>query len=82
MSMSDNGGGAASNTLGIQMLRTIAQQISAMTAAIQVAFPTFQAAAPATATSPGAPGQVAYDSTHFYVCVAANTWVRATLATF
>lgn len=47
MSMSDNGGGAASNTLGIQMLRTIAQQISAMTAAIQAVFP----AATASATS-------------------------------
>lgn len=38
--------------------------------------------APATATSAGTPGQVAYDATHFYVCVATNTWVRATLASF
>jgi hypothetical protein len=39
-------------------------------------------AAPALATSAGKTGQVAYDATHFYVCVALNTWVRATLATF
>lgn len=39
-------------------------------------------AAPATATSAGKSGQIAFDATHFYVCVALNTWVRATLATF
>lgn len=39
-------------------------------------------AAPATAASAGKAGQIAYDATHIYVCVALNTWVRATLATF
>jgi hypothetical protein len=39
-------------------------------------------AAPATATSTGKPNQIAYDAAHIYVCVAVNTWVRATLATF
>jgi hypothetical protein len=39
-------------------------------------------AAPSTATSTGQPGQIAYDATHIYVCVATNVWVRATLATF
>lgn len=38
--------------------------------------------APASASAPGSPGQIAYDATHIYVCVAANTWVRATLAAF
>ena len=38
--------------------------------------------APATATSTGIAGQIAYDATHIYVCVATNTWVRATLATW
>lgn len=37
---------------------------------------------PATASSTGTAGQVAYDATHFYVCVATDTWVRASLATF
>lgn len=37
---------------------------------------------PATAASPGTPGQIAYDATHIYVCIATNTWVRAVTATF
>ena len=38
--------------------------------------------APTTATQIGAAGQIAYDATHFYVCVATNTWVRSTLTTW
>jgi hypothetical protein len=37
---------------------------------------------PATASSPGVAGQIAFDGTHIYVCVAANTWTRANLASF
>lgn len=40
------------------------------------------AAVPATATSTGIVGQVAYDSTWFYVCTATNTWRRAALSTW
>jgi hypothetical protein len=32
--------------------------------------------APATPTSPGTAGQMAYSPTHFYVCTALNTWKR------
>lgn len=39
-------------------------------------------AAPATAADPGNVNDVAFDATHFYVCVAANTWVRSALATW
>jgi hypothetical protein len=39
-------------------------------------------AAPSAATSAGVAGTWAYDSTHIYVCVATNTWVRASLATW
>jgi hypothetical protein len=39
-------------------------------------------AAPATATAAGKTGTIAFDATHFYMCVATNVWVRATLATF
>jgi hypothetical protein len=39
-------------------------------------------AVPVSATAAGKPNQIAYDATHIYVCVAVNTWVRATLATF
>jgi hypothetical protein len=38
--------------------------------------------APATNSSTGTAGQMAYDGTHLYVCVATNTWVRTTLSTF
>ena len=39
-------------------------------------------AAPSSATSTGTSGQVAYDATHLYICVATNTWVRTTLSTW
>lgn len=32
---------------------------------------------PASATSAGIAGQIAFDSQNLYVCVAANTWRRA-----
>jgi hypothetical protein len=39
-------------------------------------------AVPATATSVGRPGQMAFDATGLYICVANNTWRKATLASF
>jgi len=36
-------------------------------------------AAPATKTSTGQVGQVAFDATHAYFCTAANTWVRVAI---
>lgn len=38
--------------------------------------------APATAASPGKTGQIAYDATHFYICIATDTWVRVAIATW
>lgn len=49
--------------------------------AIKAGFPNW-VTVPILATSTGTAGQVAYDATHFYVCVATNTWVRVALATF
>ena len=37
---------------------------------------------PASATAVGNAGEIAYDATNIYVCVAANTWVKAALATW
>lgn len=37
---------------------------------------------PATATSAGVAGQIAYDSNYFYQCIATNTWVRAAMSTW
>ena len=39
-------------------------------------------APPVTATDPGVAGEVRYESGFLYVCVATDTWVRATLATW
>jgi hypothetical protein len=41
-----------------------------------------RAAVPATATSTGTAGQIAWDATFIYVCTATNTWVRAALSTW
>ena len=37
---------------------------------------------PATSTSAGIAGQIAYDATFLYICVAANTWKRVPLGAF
>lgn len=36
----------------------------------------FVTTVPSTRTSAGTKGQIAYDSTHLYVCVATDTWIR------
>jgi hypothetical protein len=38
--------------------------------------------APESPTSTGTAGAMAYDANNFYVCVASNTWKRASLSTF
>jgi hypothetical protein len=42
----------------------------------------FETTAPATASSTGTAGMIAYDGDYFYVCVASNTWLKAALATW
>lgn len=37
---------------------------------------------PATANATGTAGEIRYNSTHIYVCVANNTWKRADLSTW
>ena len=41
--------------------------------------PVVKASVPLTITSDGRPGQMAYDSSYLYVCIAPNTWKRASL---
>lgn len=41
-----------------------------------------QVAVPATITSPGVKGTVAYDNNYLYLCVQDNTWRRAQLDLF
>lgn len=38
--------------------------------------------APASASASGQPGQWSYDAEYYYICVAANTWLRTSLATW
>ncbi len=38
--------------------------------------PVVWVAAPASSSSAGTAGQIAFDSSYLYVCVAANTWRR------
>ena len=38
--------------------------------------------APANSTANGVSGTLAFDSTHVYVCIANNTWMRSTLASW
>lgn len=61
-------------------LSVAATEISALQANVALALTT--TSIPATISSTGRAGQVAFDSTHLYVCVATNTWVKATLTTF
>jgi hypothetical protein len=37
---------------------------------------------PITSSSAGTAGQLAYDTTHLYLCIATNSWVRASFATW
>ena len=39
-------------------------------------------AVPATASSNGTPGTLAFDATNLYVCVANSVWVKAALTTW
>ena len=39
-------------------------------------------AVPALANSAGTKGQITFSSSHIYLCVANNTWVRAAISTF
>lgn len=39
-------------------------------------------ATPASATATGTAGQIAYDASYFYVCIATDTWERTALSTW
>jgi hypothetical protein len=61
-------------------LAVAASEISALQSNVALALTT--TSIPAHNNSTGITGQVAFDSTNLYVCVATNTWVKATLTTF
>lgn len=67
--------GAAFNLSALTADRTLSVLNVAGTLPVAVAVP-------ATATSTGVAGSIAYNATHVYICVSTNVWVRASLATF
>jgi hypothetical protein len=48
---------------------------------IQTALQTAESRTPASSSAAGVAGQMCYDGTYLYLCVAANTWVRFTPTT-
>jgi hypothetical protein len=83
--MAEHASPPAQGTASLDNLATngklLNQQMSNLIQAVNSAFPNF-VGVPASSSSPGTANQVAADSTHFYVCVATNTWGRVTLSTF
>lgn len=74
--------GNALNPSSFAGIITVLQQLvigqSALTTAINNKFPNW-VAVPTATTDPGSPGQVAFDGTYFYCCVATDTWGRVLL---
>lgn len=56
-------------------------EISALQESVATS-PQFTPTAPVSSSAAGTAGQIAYDTTHLYVCIATNTWVRTSLATW
>lgn len=60
------------------VLNTALTSLDTRTSAVEAKF----RAVPSTAGSTGVAGQIAYDSTYLYICVATNTWKRVALSTW
>ena len=73
---------AANSDVRVSSQKATKTFVNAAKAAAIAACTAAPVAAPGTASSAGVAGQWAYDTTHIYVCISTNTWVRATLATF
>lgn len=73
-------GSASINLPGVNQAGT--QDTSGNAATATVATRVSDTAAPSTATDTGTAGEVRYDGSYIYVCVATDTWVRAALSTW
>ena len=60
----------------------VSKKASVSSLASSVASTIVLATPPATSTSTGVAGTLAYDSSNVYVCVATNTWKRSTLTSW
>lgn len=53
------------------------EQLEYLYKAVRILATTYPAAGtPATTTSPGVAGQITYDTSYLYICIATNTWRR------
>ena len=73
-------GSASINLPGVNQAGT--QDTSGNAATATVATRVSDTTAPSTATDTGTAGEVRYDGSYIYVCVATDTWVRAALSTW
>lgn len=73
-------GGADLNTINSTQLAGV-QVLGLIYQALKNGIVNWQPA-PATASSAGTPGMVAYDANFLYICVASATWKRVAIATF
>ena len=73
-------GSASINLPGVNQAGT--QDTSGNAATATVATRISDTAAPSSATDTGTAGEVRYDGSYIYVCVATDTWVRAALSTW
>jgi len=71
-------GGTGTYTISISQTVATATSITAVLRTTNAVF----VPVPTSATAIGRPGMMAVDSTGLYICVANNTWRKATLATF
>lgn len=71
-------GGTEQSAVLVQDLDTFTEVLLGFLEELYVA----RASPPASSTAPGAPGAVAFDDAHLYVCVAKNQWRRTALETF
>lgn len=59
------------------------EQLEYLYKAVKILATAYPAAeTPATASSPGNPGQIVYDTSYLYICIATNTWRRIAHATW
>lgn len=61
---------------GVSKKASVSSLASSVASTIVLANP------PATSTSTGTRGTIAYDSSNVYVCIATDTWKRASLSTW
>lgn len=84
MGIEQQGQGGSVNDL-VTVLQSIAQNQGEILRTLQFIngkLPSPFVGVPATSGSPGITGQMASDATHFYLCVATDSWLRFTGSTF